>query len=76
MKIFLQHKRTMLYLTGGGNWSKTTTEAVDFANYELAIDFAMKKQLSGLQVVLKFPDQPYNICLPFQKVLPPTSLQI
>jgi hypothetical protein len=66
----------MLYLAGGGHWTRTSAEAVDFSNYEKAIDFAIKNQLSDLQVVLKFPDQPYNICLPFQKVPPPTSLQI
>jgi hypothetical protein len=76
MKIFLQHKSTMLYLASGDKWTKTSAEAVDFSNYDKAIDFAIKNQLSDLQVVLKFADQPYNICLPFQKSLPPASLQI
>ncbi|MDB6111055.1 MAG: hypothetical protein JWR69_2805 [Pedosphaera sp.] len=65
MKIFLQDQRTQLYWMGLGQWTKTSGEAVDFINSDKAIEFALRHGLSGTQVVLKFPDQPYHICLPF-----------
>lgn len=52
-----------------GQWTKSSNEAVDFPNYDRAIDFAVQHALADVQVVLKFADNPYNICLPFQ-VLP------
>jgi hypothetical protein len=74
MKIFLQDKRTQLYLMGLGQWTKTSAEAIDFTNSDQAIEFALRHGLSGTQVVLKFPDHPYQICLPFGRQMPqPTS---
>jgi hypothetical protein len=69
MKIFLQDKRTGLYVAGGNEWSETSTEALDFPNYYRAVAFAIEHGLSRVQVVLKFQDHPYRICLPFRKQL-------
>jgi hypothetical protein len=76
MKIFLQHKETSFYLTRNAEWTGLSREAIDFFNYDLAVDFAAKHGLTEVQVVLKFPDQPYHICLPFQRNAPPSSIQI
>lgn len=67
MKIFLQDQRTQLYLMSLGNWTKISEEALDFPNSDKAIEFALRHELSGIHVVLKFPDHPYHICLPFGK---------
>lgn len=75
MKIFLQHKHTSLYFLSNGQWSKNSTDALDFANYDKAVEFATEHKLPNVHVVLKFVDHPYNIRLPFRKKLPqPASL--
>jgi hypothetical protein len=76
MKIFLQHKCTLLYFIGTGTWTQFSREARDFTSYDQAVDFAMKHELTDVQVVLKFADQPYNICLPFQQTISPSPLQL
>lgn len=73
MKIFLQHRRTSLYFANMGHWTKCSTDALEFPNYDKAIEFAIQHKLSKVHVVLKFADHPYNICLPFQKKLPRTT---
>ncbi len=70
MKIFLQHKLTSLYFASNGQWSKKSDDALDFPNYDKAIEFAIEHKLPNVQVVLKFADHPYNIRLPFRKKLP------
>ncbi|EEF62568.1 hypothetical protein [Pedosphaera parvula] len=76
MKIFIQHKRTSLYLTRNNEWVKSSNEAVDFPSYDIAVAFASEHDSANLQVILKFADYPYNISLPMQKQPPRTSLQI
>lgn len=75
MKIFLQHKHTSLYFLSKGRWSKNSVDALDFPNYDKAIEFALENKLPNVHIVLKFADYPYNIRLPFRKKLPqPASL--
>jgi hypothetical protein len=69
MKIFLQDKRTGFYVAGGNEWSESSSEAFDFPNYDKAVAFAVEYGLPRVQVVLKFQDQPYRICLPFRRQL-------
>src|SRR5581483_3122590 len=69
MKIFLQDKRTERYFSQGDQWAEFSTDALDFPNYDKAVEFALRHGLSGVQVVLKFPDHPYRICLPFRRGL-------
>jgi hypothetical protein len=70
MKIFLQHKHTSLYFVSNGQWSKKSDAALDFPNYDRAIEFAIEHKLPNVHVILKFADHPYNIRLPFRKKLP------
>ncbi|MDB6121184.1 MAG: hypothetical protein JWQ71_177 [Pedosphaera sp.] len=76
MKIFLQHKQTSFYFTKAAKWTRLSEDAIDFSNYDQAVDFASEHGLTDVQVVLKFKDQPYHICLPFQKDTPRSSIQI
>jgi len=69
MKIFLQHQRTSLYFVSIDQWTKTSADALEFANYDKAIEYAVKHKLPEVHVVLKFTDHPYHILLPFQKQL-------
>jgi len=69
MKIFLQDKRSGRYFAGGNEWSESSTDALDFPNYDKAVAFAVEHGMSRVQVVLKFPDNPYRICLPFRRQL-------
>ena len=69
MKIFLQDKRTGRYFVRGDDWSESSEEALDFPNYDKAVAFAVQHGLSHVQVVLKFQDHPYRICLPFRRQL-------
>ena len=70
MKIFLQDRHTSLYFVRTGHWTKSSTEAIDFPNYDKAIEYAREHKLPNVHVVLKFADYPYNIRLPLQKKLP------
>jgi hypothetical protein len=76
MKIFLQHKRSLLYVAGTDAWARSSDEALDFPNYDIAVAFASQHDISNVQVVLKFLDYPYNIILPFRKELAYLSVPV
>jgi hypothetical protein len=64
MRILLQQRDTGLYFKDIDQWVRHTNEAMDFVSSSAAIDFCVSNKLSGLQVVLKFEDQRYEIVLP------------
>ncbi|HWX23325.1 MAG TPA: hypothetical protein VN578_25765 [Candidatus Binatia bacterium] len=64
MRILLQQKQTGLYFKDVGAWARASSEAMDFLSSTAAIDFCVQNKLSGLQVVLKFEEQQYDIVLP------------
>lgn len=64
MKILLQHKTTGHYLTESGSWSADTLEAMSFLSSTSAIDYCLAHEISGVQIVLKFQEQHYDIVLP------------
>ncbi len=64
MRILLQQKESGLYYSETGEWIPGSTEAMEFLNSSAAIDFCASKQLSGVQLVLKFPDHKYEIVIP------------
>ena len=66
MQILLQQKETGLYFKGIGAWVRNSSEAMDFVSSSAAIDFCVTNKLSGLQMVLKFQEQKYDIVLPVQ----------
>lgn len=65
MRIVLQQKNTELYFRDIGAWTQDSSEAMDFLSSTAAIDFCVQNQLNGLQLVLKFDEQKYEIVLPF-----------
>jgi hypothetical protein len=64
MRILLQQKETGLYFKDIGAWTREPAEAMDFLSSTSAIDFCMMNKISGVQLVLKFEEQRYDIVLP------------
>jgi hypothetical protein len=64
MRILLQQKETGLYFKDIGAWSREPAEAMDFLSSTSAIDFCVLNKITGVQLVLKFEEQRYDIVLP------------
>jgi len=64
MRIVLQNHDTGLYFKDINSWVRQSSDAMDFVSSSAAIDFCVSNKLTGLQVVLKFDDQRYEIVLP------------
>ena len=64
MRILLQQKETGLYFKDVGSWTRNTGEAMDFVSSTEAIEFCALNRLPGVQLVLKFEEQQYDIVLP------------
>ncbi len=64
MRILLQQKETGLYFKDIDSWVRQSHEAMDFVSSTAAIDFCVANKLSGVQLVLKFDEQQYDIVLP------------
>lgn len=64
MKVLLQHKETGLYLKEVGEMTGTPSEAKDFLSSTLAIRFCITHKISGMQIVLRFHEQHFDIVLP------------
>ena len=64
MRILLQQTETGLYFKDVGSWSRDSSQAMDFASSTTAIDFCVTNKLTGIQLVLKFEEQKYDIVLP------------
>ena len=64
MRILIQQKETSLYFKDVGSWTRNPTEAMDFLSSTSAIEFCVTNKISGVQLVLKFEEQRYDIVLP------------
>lgn len=64
MRILLQQKDTGLYFKDIGSWTRQSLEAMDFISSTTAIDFCTLNKIGGVQLVLKFDEQRYDIVLP------------
>lgn len=64
MRILLQQKETGLYFKDIGAWAREPAEAMDFLSSTSAIEFCVMNKISGVQLVLKFEEQRYDIVLP------------
>jgi hypothetical protein len=72
MRICLQQKETGLYFKDIAAWVRESSEAMDFVSSTAAIDFCVANKLNGVQLVLKFEEEKYDIVLP---VLPAAGYQ-
>jgi hypothetical protein len=64
MRILLQQKETGFYFKDIDSWAKGSSEAMDFLSSTAAIDFCVANKLNGVQLVLKFEEEKYDIVLP------------
>lgn len=64
MRILVQQKDSGLYFRDVGAWTRSPAEAMDFLSSTSAIDFCVLNKISGVQLVLKFDEQQYDIVLP------------
>jgi hypothetical protein len=64
MRILIQQKDTGSYFKDVGSWTRNPLEAMDFLSSTTAIDFCVLNKISGVQLVLKFEEQQYDIVLP------------
>jgi len=64
MKILLQQKESGLYFRDVGAWDPDPAQAMDFLSSTSAIDFCVANKINGVQLVLKFEEQRYDIVLP------------
>jgi hypothetical protein len=64
MKILLQQKDSGLYFRDIGTWDPDPSLAMDFLSSTSAIDFCVANKVNGVQLVLKFEEQRYDIVLP------------
>jgi hypothetical protein len=64
MRILIQQKETGLYFKDINAWTKEPGEAMDFLSSTTATEFCVSNKISGVQLVLKFEEQHYDIVLP------------
>ena len=64
MRILLQQQSSGFYYKEAGAWTRDAAEAVDFLSSTKAIDFCLSNGITGVQLVLKFDEQLYDIVLP------------
>ena len=68
MRILLQHKQTGRYFSDIDSWVPNAAAAKDFVSSTAAIDFCVANKLKGVQLVLKFEEQRYDIVMPMERV--------
>ena len=64
MKVLLQHKGSGLYLKEVGMMTPSTADAMDFLSSTQAIEFCAAHKIIGMQIVLRFHEQHFDIVLP------------
>ena len=64
MKVLLQDKESGHYLKEVGVTTRDTMEALDFLSSSRAIEFCAIHKITGMQIVLRFDEQHYDIVLP------------
>ena len=77
MKVVLQQRATELYYQGEGRWVKDASQAFNFGNSLEAIDYCVTRQISGVEIVLRFADPRYDIRLaPFDPEVSATATTV
>lgn len=64
MKVLLQHKESGLFLKEAGVSTPNRKDALDFLGSTQAIEFCAAHKITGMQIVLQFDEQHYDIVLP------------
>ena len=64
MKVLIQQKETGLYFKDINGWIHDSADAMNFLSSTSAIDICRMNKISGVQIVLKFEEERYDIVLP------------
>ena len=64
MKVLLQDKKSGHYFKELGVTTRDTSDAMNFLSSSRAIEFCAIRKLNGMQIVLRFDEQHYDIVLP------------
>ena len=64
MRILVQQIETGLYFRDIDAWERDSAHAMDFLSSTAAIEFCTANKLTGVQLVLKFEEEKYDIVLP------------
>jgi len=64
MKVLLQNIESGLYLKEAGVTTSDRAEAKDFLSSTRAIEFCAAHKIAGMQIVLRFDEQHFDIVLP------------
>jgi len=67
MRILLQQVQSGLYLKASGEWVANPAEATDFLSSSKALAFCAAHRITGVQMVLKFEREHYEIVLPVRR---------
>jgi hypothetical protein len=72
MRILLQQIGSGLYFKDVGSWVASGSEAMDFVSSTAAIEFCATNHVKGVQLVLKFEEERYDIVLPMHLAADPS----
>jgi hypothetical protein len=64
MRILIQQRASGRYFKDIQEWTRDHLEAMDFGTSSRAIDFCVANGLSGVQLVLKFEEEEFDLVLP------------
>jgi hypothetical protein len=63
MKVLVQHRITLRYLSAAGRWKTELEDAHDFLSCINVVPFCQKQNISNYRVILKFENSRYDIIL-------------
>jgi hypothetical protein len=67
MKVLLCNNRSGLYYDATGRWGAAREQAYDFGESQTAIRFVFDNGLTGVELVLAYPDPALDVRLPLHK---------
>lgn len=73
MRILLQQVGSGLYFKALNEWVANPAEAMDFLSSTKALAFCAAHRITGVQLVLKFEREHYEIVLPVRRAAHPRA---
>ena len=73
MKVLVQNPLTLSYFANLGRWTSDPDKAYVFKDSRSAIQFCINHDLSDMQVVLKGPEERFDVQVPVGLSAPPSA---
>lgn len=64
MKVLIQNPLTLSYFANDTKWTSDPDEAADFRDSRNAVRYCAQHGMLDLEIVLKFPDDRYDVHMP------------